>query len=578
MAASYASALFYYLLGGVTFLPLVFLAGLLHFIFLAPRVGQSSQAELAREQGDGDTSLTLGEKAAALEVASQNAQAQAAHAEADKQGVVGVGAADVGMGQGLKGLPAGARRIPATGTGLPAKPHRSGWLVVRRQFAQLPAVPSASGSQSMGAAGEAGKGAKGAGSNAAAGKSTGYMSAMYRGILDYRGSKRGVEHEVAPTASSSSTSSPHDSRSVSPAPSSSSIPGPSQAPPTSSRNPAAPHETFYCILKEPVLFLYSSSDPNNAECLAAIDLRGKRVSIWVAGEGDVEENDSAAPRIKDGELFQKRNAVRILAPGSARTQWFVFFRSATDFEDWYHALYYASLLPTSSSASANGAEWKDPIEAVFGKEDMMALLTSLDSLPDPIPLRWLNAMVGRIFYSIYRTSWLEDYITHKLTRKISRVRTPGFLSDVRVREVSLGSTPPAFSRPMLKSLTGEGEASMEVAVHYRGALRLTISTVLTISLGSRFKPYNVPLVLAVVLTSLEGNLLLQVKPPPSNRLWFGFTHLPKMEVDIEPVVSERKVQWSMVKRIIEGRIKELMIESVVVPNMDDLPFYDTRGG
>lgn len=87
--------------------------------------------------------------------------------------------------------------------------------------------------------------------------------------------------------------------------------------------------------------------------------------------------------------------MRILAPGSARTQWFVFFRSATDFEDWYHALYYASLLPTSSSASANGAEWKDPIEAVFGKEDMMALLTSLDSLPDPIPLRWLNAMVGR---------------------------------------------------------------------------------------------------------------------------------------------------------------------------------------
>ena len=40
-------------------------------------------------------------------------------------------------------------------------------------------------------------------------------------------------------------------------------------------------------------------------------------------------------------------------------------------------------------------------------------------------------------------------------------------------------------------------------------------------------------------------------PPPrpgtstSNRLWFGFTSLPKMEVDIEPVVSERKVQWSM---------------------------------
>lgn len=89
-------------------------------------------------------------------------------------------------------------------------------------------------------------------------------------------------------------------------------------------------------------------------------------------------------------------------------------------------------------------------------------------------------------------------------------------------------------------------------------MRLTISTSLTISLGSRFKPYTVSLVLAVVLRSLEGNLLLHIKPPPSNRVWFGFTTLPKMEIGIEPVVSERKVQWSMVTRLIEGRIRELV--------------------
>jgi len=82
--------------------------------------------------------------------------------------------------------------------------------------------------------------------------------------------------------------------------------------------------------------------------------------------------------------------------------------------------------------------------------------------------------------------------------------------------------------------------------------------VLTISLGSRFKPYTVNLLLAVVINSLSGNLLLHIKPPPSNRLWFGFTQLPTMDISVEPVVSERKVQWSMVKRLIEGRIRELV--------------------
>ena len=67
-----------------------------------------------------------------------------------------------------------------------------------------------------------------------------------------------------------------------------------------------------------------------------------------------------------------------------------------------------------------------------------------------------------MFFSIYRTAWLEDYVTRKIMKKMARVRTPGYLGDIRVREVDLGRAPPAFSRPMLKSLTGEGEASMEV--------------------------------------------------------------------------------------------------------------------
>lgn len=44
---------------------------------------------------------------------------------------------------------------------------------------------------------------------------------------------------------------------------------------------------------------------------------------------------------------------------------------------------------------------------------------------------------------------------------------------------------------MLKELTSDGDASMEVHVSYVGDFRITIETVATIPLGSHFKPYSV---------------------------------------------------------------------------------------
>ncbi|CAO1633682.1 unnamed protein product [Sympodiomycopsis kandeliae] len=653
----FLQATLYYLLGGVTFLPLVFLVGLIHFIFFTPKVNDSTDKNildqkakyLADANDDLDETFSPARKAAAIELAVRNQQTLQQQQPAGNHD---------GDDHLAKHIPGSARRVQTTSHHHLPKAHRQGWLVVRRQFdpsavhvghtaGTVSAAASATdtGSSTTGAstiikapgahlpAANAPPGtlpstlnhhnhkhknetAHNAGPNTNTNasqpqQSTGYMSAMYRGIMDYRANRR----QPPPATSQETTAQPRTT----------------PAPPAS--NAAQQQDTYFCILKTPTLYLYSSSEVDNpaTECLAAIDLRGKRVSIYVNGMGDVEgepegyqqegqangldlsaettadeqedhPQQSLSARIasrwkqarrlaiKDGELFQKRNAIRILSvPGNAnkqqhdedhdddndeapvRQEWFIFLRSAMMLEDWYHALVQASLAPTEKDQLP-----PDLTGAVFDTEDMQSLVGSLDSLPDPIPLRWLNGMVGRIFFSVYRTAWIEDYVTRKLMKKISRVRTPGFLSDIRVQEVHLGSTPPAFSRPMLKSLTPQGEASMEVSIHYRGNMRLTISTVLTISLGARFKQYNVPLVLAVVLTSLEGDLRLQIKPPPSNRVWYGFTSLPKMDIEVEPVVSERKVQWSMVKRLIEGRIKELMTESMVVPNMDDIPFFDTR--
>lgn len=294
---------------------------------------------------------------------------------------------------------------------------------------------------------------------------------------------------------------------------------------------------------------------------------------------------SGEPVTPEGELWIKRNAICLsrrvggpeLSPDSRPSKpFYLFSENCSAKEDFYFAL-------LRNQEQTVTAESQAPTPIQFDVRSIISLVQKLHSSEDHLQTRWLNAMIGRVFLGIHKTKDMENLIREKLTKKISRVKRPAFLSNIAIKGIDTGDSAPYITNPRLKDLTVEGECAMEADMRYTGNFRLEVAATARIDLGTRFKPREVNLVLAVVLRKLEGHILFKIKPPPSNRVWFSFQQMPKVEMTVEPIVSSRQITYTVILRQIENRIKEVIAESIVLPFWDDTPFFSTehkkwRGG
>ncbi|KAK1441567.1 hypothetical protein QVD17_07568 [Tagetes erecta] len=85
---------------------------------------------------------------------------------------------------------------------------------------------------------------------------------------------------------------------------------------------------------------------------------------------------------------------------------------------------------------------------------------------------------------------------------------------------------------------------------------------------------QVPLSLAIRVTTLRGTLKVHIKPPPSDQIWFGFTMMPDIDLSLESAVGDHKITNGHIALFIISKFKAAIRETMVLPNSESvtIPF------
>ncbi|XP_058097771.1 uncharacterized protein LOC131242861 [Magnolia sinica] len=81
---------------------------------------------------------------------------------------------------------------------------------------------------------------------------------------------------------------------------------------------------------------------------------------------------------------------------------------------------------------------------------------------------------------------------------------------------------------------------------------------------------QVPLALAIRVTSFRGTIRLHIKPPPSDQIWFSFTAMPDIDLNLDSSVGEHKITNAHVATLIGSRFKAAIRETLVLPNCENI--------
>ncbi|KAL6927218.1 hypothetical protein ACO0SA_003510 [Hanseniaspora valbyensis] len=280
--------------------------------------------------------------------------------------------------------------------------------------------------------------------------------------------------------------------------------------------------------------------------LKVISLKDTIVTMW-------------PPNLTEGSLFTKKSSILIIKKNlfDPTTNKFnlpinlnsfidnniFFLKPENNFEkeDWYFTLLNAvkglnvNSEPFTGYIQNFGKFAQEPPETYhFNTADVHKLIALNNSNIDHINCKWFNLI----------------------------------LDEFAIKDLQLGDAPPIISNPEIVRMNLEGDLEIHFNLLFDSDFILHISTLITLL----NKTY--PVELKLDLKKIQGTMILIFKKPPSNRIWYTFSKIPLLDLEIEPVIVNKSFSYGMIVKTLKNKIIDVLKESLVYPYFEDLNYYN----
>ncbi|PWA03482.1 hypothetical protein BB558_000343 [Smittium angustum] len=231
-------------------------------------------------------------------------------------------------------------------------------------------------------------------------------------------------------------------------------------------------------------------------------------------------------------------------------------------EDWYFSLLSSSLGEPNNSP-------KSKLEQIFSDSESWLSKNKHNFRTDD-ESSWLNALVNRILLGAINTTVVRELFIDQANTKLGRLANTSIISDIDVVGIDLGKSVPSFTNFKLLGVDDQGQTKVKGHMEYMGEVSLTLKIELVLV------NIKVPIVVKLVVSKVAGDFMLLIKRPPSNRIWLGFFDSPELEFDLEPKIMHKEIKYTTIVQLLKNKLLELFKNNMVLPNMDDFVFIESK--
>lgn len=286
-------------------------------------------------------------------------------------------------------------------------------------------------------------------------------------------------------------------------------------------------------------------------------------------------------RVERPHKFSRKNPIRLVAHNNADTKGvsdssahsndlFIYCSTGWELEKWYYSISRAMI---SKQSNTDSNYWDtftrdhnlapSATKTTFPAFKVNKTTKSLGVNAMAHDCDWLNVLLGRVWMSVGGQKRFRDFWNNKLSKSLELIKKPAVLGEIRLKSLNVGQYPPVLTNARLINYQTD-VIEMAFNLDYKGMA--------TIHLETEFQSNNlkVPISLSITFEQISGQLLLKSHKYPSSNLWWCFKEPPLLKVSISPLLGDTNFGFHIVKDAIDKRLRHLINEIIVWPNMECL--------